>query len=206
MTSQIGVTSSGPTVAIRPGRSTAWWGMVGLIVTESMLFLLLLFTYFYFRAQDGPWPPAGLPDPALLSPAIRSAILLGSTLPMMWAERALNEHGDRAKSVVWQLVALGMAGVFLIGHVQEQLTLLDELMPEQTAYGSVMLTILNFHAAHLVIGMLILGFVAVHTARGAVTQARPTMLSIAGYYWHFVDVIWVLVFSSLYLSPHLLGG
>lgn len=205
MTSQIGMTASGATFAIRPGRSTAWWGMVGLIVTESMLFLLLLFSYFYFRAQEGSWPPADLPEPSLVQPAIRSAILLGSTVPMVLAERALEHRGSRGWSVLWQLVALAMGAVFLAGHVREQFVLVDELSPQLTAYGSVVMTILNFHGAHLAIGMLALGFVTLHTARGAVTQERPTILTIAGMYWHFVDVIWAFVFSTIYLSPHLLG-
>ena len=206
MTSQIGMTASGPTVPIRPGRSTAWWGVVGLIVTESMLFLLLLFTYFYFRAQPGPWPPADLPEPSLVQPGIRSAILLGSTLPIVLAERALEKRGSRGWSVFWQLVALVMGGIFLAGHVREQFALVDELSPQLTAYGSVVMTILNFHGVHLLIGMLALGFVTLHTARGAVTQERPTMLSVAGMYWHFVDVIWVFVFSTIYLSPYVLGA
>lgn len=206
MTSQIGVTAHGPTVAVRPGRSTVWWGVVGLIVTESMIFLLLLFTYFYFRAQPGPWPPADLPDPQLATPLIRSAVLLGSTIPMVLAERALQERGRAGSSVLWQLVALAMAAYFMYGHVTEQFTLAHELAPLDTAYGSVVMTILNFHGVHLAIGMLALAFVTVHTLRGAVTPERPTMLAVAGMYWHFVDAIWVFVFATIYLSPHVLGA
>lgn len=203
--STLGVSSAGPTVRLRPGRSTAWWGMVGLMVTEAMLFGLLLFTYFYFRAQPGEWPPGALPMPELTASGVRSVLLIGSSLPMVLAERSLEEEGTRARSVVWMLITLAMAAVFLIGHVQEQLVLWTELAPTETAYGSVMMTILNFHALHLIIGMVVLAFVLVHTMRGAVTRERPTQLRMAGLYWHFVDAIWVLVYASLYLSPHLLG-
>lgn len=206
MSEVIGVTSHGPTVRIRPGRSTAWWGMASLIATEGMLFLLLLFTYFYFRAQQGPWPPADLPLPGLLSSAIRSVILLASSGPMVLAERAVERRGDAGKAAAWIAVTLAMAGVFLIGHVQEQFLFIDELTPTRTAYGSVMMVILNFHAVHLVVGMLILVFVMIQVLRRRATAERPTILSVGGLYWHFVDVIWVFVYSSLYLSPHVLGN
>lgn len=200
------MSSPGPTVRIRPGRSTAWWGMVGLMVTEGMLFALLLFAYFYFRAQPGGWPPGALPMPELKGSAIRTLLLVGSSVPMVLAERALEERADTAKSAVWMTIALAMASVFLIGHVQEQFVLYEELAPTETAYGSVMVTILNFHAAHLIVGMVVLAFVLVQVLRGKATQERSTQLTMGGLYWHFVDAIWVVVYASLYLSPHLLDG
>lgn len=203
--SEIGVTSHGPTVHVRPGRSTGWWGMVALMVTESVLFGLLLFVYFYFAAGQGPWPPEGLPMPELRSSAIRSVILLGSSLPMVLAERSLTGKGRTGACAGWLLAALVMAGVFLAGHVSEQFKLIRELAPAETAYGSTVVTILNFHAAHLVVGMLILAFVLIHVLRGRVTRERHGMLQLSGMYWHFVDAIWLVVYSSLYLSPHVLG-
>ncbi|HEX2027412.1 MAG TPA: cytochrome c oxidase subunit 3 [Nitriliruptorales bacterium] len=203
--SGIGATSTGPVIHVRPGRSTGWWGVVFMIVTESVLFGLLLFTYFYFRAGQGEWPPAGLPMPELRGSGIRTVVLLGSTFPLVWAERSLLKRGHVAKSAVWLFVTMAMAGVFLIGHVQEQFVLWEELAPTETAYGSVLMTILNFHAAHLVVGMLALAYSAVHLLRGRITQKQHSMLEISGMYWHFVDAIWVFVYSSLFLSPHLLG-
>lgn len=202
--SSVGETASGPVVDVRRGRSTGWWGMMGLIATESMLFALLIFTYFYFRAGLGLWPPEGLPLPGLKSVGIRSIILLGSSLPVIWAEHALEERGDRTKTAVWSFVALAMSAVFLTGHIQEQFALFDELAPLDTAYGTTFVTILNFHAAHLIIGMLIMGFVLVHLLRGRITQRRHGLYQVAAMYWHFVDVIWIVVFSTLYLSPHVL--
>lgn len=203
--SVVGVSSAGPTVPIRPGRSTGWWGMVGLMVTEGMLFSLLIFIYFYFAAGDGPWPPEGLPMPELRSSAIRSLILLGSSLPMVLSERALEKGGNLARSAVWSFLALAMAGAFLIGHIQEQFKLFHELSPTENVYGTAVVTILNFHALHLVVGMIILAVTLVHLLRGKITPERPAMLKLSGMYWHFVDVIWVFVYASLYLSPHVLG-
>ena len=204
--SGVGTTAGGPTIEVRGGRSTGWWGMAGLIVTESVLFALLLFVYFYFRAGLGDWPPGDLPMPGIKSSAIRSALLLGSSIPMVLAERSLKERGHTAKSAVWMFVALAMAAIFLTGHIQEQFRLFDELSPMTTAYGAVVVTILNFHAAHLIIGMGVLSFLLIHVVRGRITQERHSMLELGGLYWHFVDAIWIFVYSSLYLSPHLLAN
>lgn len=204
--SGVGATASGPTIEVRAGRSTGWWGMAGLIVTESVLFALLLFVYFYFRAGLGEWPPGDLPMPELKASGIRSALLLGSSLPVMLAERSLKKYGDTAKSAVWMFIGLAMAAVFLTGHMQEQFKLFDELSPMTTAYGATMVTILNFHAAHLIVGMGVLVFMLVHVLRGRITQERHSMLELGGLYWHFVDVIWIFVYSSLYLAPHVLAN
>lgn len=202
--SSVGVSSHGPVVHVRRGRSLGWWGMMGMIATESALFALLLFVYFYFQAGEGPWPPDGLPLPELTGSAIRSLILLGSSIPIVLAERALEHRDDRAKCVVWSFVALAMAGVFLVGHIQEQFKMFEELAPMATAYGSTMVTILNFHISHLIVGMLILAFVVVQVLRGRITRERYIQFEIGALYWHFVDVIWIFVYASLFLSPHVL--
>jgi cytochrome c oxidase subunit 3 len=204
--STLGVTSPGPTVEIRPGRSLGWWGMMALIATEGVLFGLLIFVYFYFRAGLTSWPPADLPMPELPSTIVRTVLLVGSSLPFMLAERALEHRRDPLRAAVWVLVAEALAAIFLIGHVQEQFKLWTELAPTETSYGSTVMTILNFHAVHLIVGMAVGLFAMVHLLRGRITPERGGMLTITGIYWHYVDVIWVVVFSTIYLSPYLLGN
>lgn len=200
-----GVSYEGPVVAVRAGRSTAWWGMVMLMITEGMLFLLLIFVYFFFMAQDGSWPPEGLEPPSLSASWPRAALLLLSSVPMVLAERALTHRGDAVRCALMLTVTLLMAGVFMYGHVAEQAILVEELSPTETAYGSVFLTVINFHALHLLIGMAILVFVLAQVLRGRATAARPTQLTTGGLYWHFVDAVWVVVYGALYISPHVLG-
>lgn len=203
--SQVGISASGPVITYHRGRSTAWWGTVGLMVSEGILFALLLVVYLYHRGGEGAWPPAGMPMPELTRSGIRSLLLVGSSLPMVLAERALTHHRRPVATVVWLTVTLLMSAVFLAGHVHEQFTLVEELHPTDEVYGAVVMTILNFHGAHLVAGMLILGFVLVGVLSSRVTPERATMLEVGGLYWHFVDVIWVVVYALLYLSPHVLG-
>ena len=73
---EVGVTQHGPVIAFTRGRSTTQWGVVALIVSESMLFLLLLAVYLYYRGAPGPWPPTELPLPDVGGSIVRAAVLL----------------------------------------------------------------------------------------------------------------------------------
>jgi heme/copper-type cytochrome/quinol oxidase subunit 3 len=203
--SQIGVSAEGPVIRMRRGRSTAWWGIVGMMATEGMLFLLLFAVYLYHRGAPGPWPPSELPLPELAKSGIRSVVLLATTVPMVLAERSLKHHGRPGRTALYLLAVLGLAGWFLYGHVVEQFKLVEELRPTEHVYGAAVMTILNFHALHLIVGMIILTFLLIHVLTGRITQRRPTMLTTGGMYWHYVDAIWLVVYSLVYLSPHLLG-
>ena len=203
--SQAPMTAEGPVVGIQRGRSTTQWGVIALMVSEGMLFLLLFVVYLYYRGQPGPWPPEGLPMPELSKSLVRTAILLGSSIPVVLAERSMERRGNTGRTVLWWLLALAMAGWFMYGHVLEQQKLAGELIPQQEVYGSVVMTILNFHAAHLAVGLGVGVFVVVHLLTGRVTARRSSILKVGSLYWHYVDAIWVAVYALLYLSPHLLG-
>lgn len=202
MSAAVGETAHGPAVLIKPGKSTGWWGMVSLIATEGTLFALLIFSYFYFEAGLREWPPPGIPLPELKPALIRSVLLLGSTFPMIMAERAMEHRGHIAKTAVWLTVTIALGTVFTISHFQESPKLFKELAPRETTYGSIFLTIINFHIGHVVIGMAILAFLLFHTLRGRFTKKRHATVKIGAMYWHFVDAIWVIVLFSLYLTPH----
>ena len=98
-----------------------------------------------------------------------------------------------------------MAGWFLHTHVREQFRLVEELSPTEEVYGTVMVVILNFHAVHLLAGLGVGLFVVLQLLTGRVTARRPEILTVGSLYWHFVDEVWVVVYSLLYLSPHVLG-
>lgn len=203
--SQAPMTAEGPVVGVQRGRSATQWGVIALMVSEGMLFLLLFVVYLYYRGQPGPWPPEGLPMPELQRSLVRTAVLLGSSIPVMLAERSLDRHGNAGRAALWWLLSLAMAGWFLYGHVQEQFKLVEELIPQQEVYGTVMLTILNFHAAHLTVGLAVGAFVVLHLLTGRITARRSAVLRVGSLYWHYVDVIWIFVYGLLYVSPHLLG-
>ena len=114
----------------------------------------------------------------------------------------MEHRGHIAKTAVWLTVTIALGTVFTISHFQETPKLVKELAPRETTYGSIFLTIINFHIGHVVIGMAILAFLLFHTLRGRFTKQRHATVKIGAMYWHFVDAIWVFVLFSLYLTPH----
>jgi cytochrome c oxidase subunit III len=182
------------------GRSLGWWGVVFLIATEATLFGLLLFVNFYLRANADRWPPAGVDDPELLLSGIRSLILIGSSIPVALAERAAR-RGDQASMRRWLTVTFLMGAVFLAGHIQEYVTLWPEFTFRSHAYGSIFYTLTGLHALHLVIGLGVLAYLVAASSTGRYEgRTEITAVGCGILYWHFVDVVWIAVYSSLYLS------
>lgn len=185
------------------GRSIAFWGVIMLSVTEGVLFINLLFAYFYLWSVSSQWPPGDVTPPALGSISVRTVALLSSSLTIWFAERAI-KRGDRRGLWGWTLATLLLAGFFLAGHIHEFTVLPAEFTWSDHAYGSLYYTILNFHGAHVAAGILIWLFVLIRLGRGAYGPNDETQFSTAAIYWHFVDAVWVFVFSTIYLFPNLL--
>ncbi|MCU1344472.1 MAG: Cytochrome c oxidase, subunit [Acidimicrobiia bacterium] len=184
------------------GRGLGWWGVIMTILTEGTLFGLLLFSYFYLWAQSDQWPQGGIEPPKLLTVSIRTVLLLGSSLPAQLAERAI-KRGDQRRFMRYLVLTFLMAAVFLAGHVQEVIEDWDKFRPSTNAYGSLFYTITNLHALHLMVGMAFLLFLMVKGMQRQFTDRRHRAVEVVVLYWHFVDMVWVAVFSSLYLSVRL---
>jgi heme/copper-type cytochrome/quinol oxidase subunit 3 len=184
------------------GRSLGWWGVVVAIATEATLFALLLFSYFYLWAQSDEWPLGGIEPPKLLLVSIRSVLLVGSSIPAQLAERAMR-RGDSRRFVTHLTVTVLLAAIFLAGHVQDSISDWQDFRPSTNAYGSLFYTITNLHALHLVVGVAFLLFVLVRGIQGRYGPDRLNEVEVVVLYWHFVDVVWIAVFSSLYLAVHL---
>jgi heme/copper-type cytochrome/quinol oxidase subunit 3 len=184
------------------GRSLGWWGVVVAIATEATLFALLLFSYFYLWAQSDEWPLGDIEPPKLLLVSIRSVLLVGSSIPAQLAERAIR-RGKSRQFIAHLAVTVVLATVFLAGHVQDTIKDWKDFRPSTNAYGSLFYTIVNLHALHLVIGITFLLFLLVRGIKGRYGPNRMTEVEVVVLYWHFVDVVWIAVFSSLYLSVHL---
>ncbi len=183
------------------GRGTAWWGMAVLIMTEATIFASLLSSYFYLQATSKEWPLGGIEAPELQKISVMTVVLLGSSAPLFWAE-----HGIR-KGKQGQLKA-GLIMVILMGLSFFAFLTLYEY-PELTfgirdnAYASIFYTTTAFHGAHVAGGLLMLSVVLIKAFQGKFSADRHITVQVVGMYWHFVDAVWVFVFSSLYLSAHL---
>jgi cytochrome c oxidase subunit III len=184
----------------RRNRSTAVWGMAVLIMTEATIFAGLLSSYFFLRASAKEWPLGGIEAPELQVIALFTVILLGSSGPMFWAERGIR------KGQVWRL-QVGLVLVLLMGasFLCFQMVEYRELGfgVRDNAYGSLFYTITGLHGAHVFGGLLMLGMVLIKSFMGKVSAERHVTVQVVGLYWHFVDAVWVFVFTSLYISSHL---
>lgn len=181
-------------------RSCGWWGVQALIVTEASLFGYLLFTYFYLASQtEQHWPPEGLP--MLLMPGVNTVILLASSAFVWASERCIQRSLLR-----WSLVSMALAVVLGICFVVIQLNEWSKLTYDMTSnlYGSLYFTITGFHILHVVIGLVILMVLLLWIALGYFDHRRYAAVTIGGLYWHFVDVVWLFIFTTLYLSPYLI--
>ncbi|HEX6257676.1 MAG TPA: cytochrome c oxidase subunit 3 [Euzebyales bacterium] len=183
------------------GRTTAWWGMVMTILTEGTLFAMLLFVYFYLFSRAPEWPLGDIEPPELLVVSVRTALLFASSLTMSVTDRAIR-RGRTGLATTFLAGTIMLGAVFLVGHVEEMLRMPEEFTWATNVYGSLFYVVVNFHGAHLLIGLVMLAFALVALRRGRYTPERHEGLKIVGMYWHFVDVVWVFVFPTLYLLPH----
>lgn len=188
--------------ATSSGRSVGWWGTVGLVATEGMLFALLLFGNFYLRARSPDWPQGGIEKPELAMSAVRTVILLSSTVPAVLAERAIR-RGRRRRGAVCLAITILLGTLFLLGSADEYRVLRDRFQPSTNAYGSVFYTITGLHALHVAIGVMVLSFLLWRLLAGHYRGTRTQPVENGILYWHFVDVVWVAVYTSLYLSVSL---
>ena len=179
--------------------SPGWWAMVLVIATEAMFFVYLLFGYLYLDSlARGAWPPEGPPRLTLAAP--NTVLLLASSGTAWWAEREI-ARGAIGRFRIGLLVTFILGASFLgiqgLEYARERFT------PSSHAYGSLFFTITGFHAAHLAVGLLMLLVVQLRAAFGHFDARRHLAVANVTMYWHFVDAVWVVVFTTLYLLPNL---
>jgi len=186
------------------GRSTGWWGMVMLVVTEATLFASLLGSYFYLRFQYGPqWPPEGIEAPSLLKPLVMTAVLLPSSLPMVWAEYGLR-RGQRWRLRAGLAATLVLGATFLTLQATEYAEKLANFTFTTDVYGSLFYLITGFHGLHVLVGLLMVSWLLAASLQGGGFGAhRHERVRNAAIYWHFVDAVWAAILFTIYLSPRL---
>jgi cytochrome c oxidase subunit I+III len=179
-------------------RSVGWWGMAAVVITEGAFFAYLLFSYFYLASiSSNPWP-SDVPGFGL--PLVNTLILLVSSGVVVWADRGARAgNTGRLTAGLAGAIALGVLFLVLQGveYSREQASFTKD------AYGSLFYTITSFHGAHVFVGLLMLTVVLVRALRGHFATGRAEAVSNVAMYWHFVDAVWLAVFTSLYITPHL---
>ena len=180
-------------------RGNGWYGMAALVATEACLFAYLLFSYYYMSFHYGAaWFPSRLPEFKLSVPM--TALLFASSGIVWIAERAIRAGRTlRCALALTGAAALGLAFVALeaVEWAGKDFTIATN------SYSSFYFTVTGFHMAHVVGGVLMLLTMAVWTGMGKFDSHRRDFVSIGAFYWHFVDVVWVFVFTTIYVMPRL---
>jgi cytochrome c oxidase subunit 3 len=167
------------------------------ILSEIMLFGALFAAYFVVRSQAPDWPPVGeLERPELLLPGLNTILLVSSSVTMQLAVRAVARN-DHARLMRWLLASIVLGGIFLCVQVYEFAT--NGFGLSDGVFGSTFYTLTGFHGAHVLVGLLLIAMVANRARKGYVTAERHTAVEGVSYYWHFVDVVWLFLFSTLYI-------
>jgi heme/copper-type cytochrome/quinol oxidase subunit 3 len=169
-----------------------------VIATESSLFIVLFFSYFYLSTPSR-WEVQRPPE--LTYAFIMLAVLLLSSAVLHIGELAARSHKYRAARVyLGGTVLLGL--IFLALQYVETKQHLKILTPQSDAYGSLFYTITFFHGAHLTMGLLMLAYVLVLPKPANTDQSPFQPYHVASMYWHFVDFIWIWIVAVLYVAPH----
>lgn len=182
--------------------STAWFGMLCLIATEGSLFAYLLFSYAYFGVQNNAdWLPTLHPSFKYGLPG--TIVLFVSSATIWWSERGMKQ-GKRGQHLI------GLVATILLGVVFIVLELLDwrakSFSLSSRAYGSFYFVITGFHLLHVIVGICVLIAVLGWSLAGYFTQRHHMHVTISGVYWHFVDVVWIFVFSTFFLAPYVVAS
>ncbi|HEY4378436.1 MAG TPA: cytochrome c oxidase subunit 3 [Acidimicrobiales bacterium] len=199
------MTATAPAVALSSpvpgrGRSIAWWGIVLVIATEATIFFALLSAYFFIRAGSPTWPQGHLEKPALGHISVFTVVLLASSAPLFWGERAIR-RGDLGRLRIALAVSFVLGLAFLANQVKDYQDL--TFGARDNAYASLFYLITGLHGLHVLVGLCMNGVVQAKAWTRRVSAEHHIVVTVFSLYWHFVDVVWIFVFSSLFLSVSL---
>ncbi|MCW5978495.1 MAG: heme-copper oxidase subunit III [Bryobacteraceae bacterium] len=178
-----------------------YWGILGVLAIESVVFGSLIASYLYMRMGEVQWPPPGTAEPKLLLPTIYTAILLASSIPVYWGDSGIERNDARA--LRWgMLIGIAMALGFLALKAIEYSDI--DYFWNSHAYGSIVWAISGFHALHVLSLVLKTIVIDILAWRGYFNAERRLGVTINGIYWHFVVVVWIPLYFLIYWSPRML--
>ena len=175
-------------------------GILLFIVSEVMLFGAFFASYFFLRvvANEGqPWPPEGFELPVSVA-GVNTAILVSSSFTVHWALESVRRGNRRA-------MIAGLATTFLLGATFLFIQLNEYIhigfSARDDAFGSIFYGLTGLHGAHVTVGLILLAFANIRAWRGHFGPDAKDHLGVEvpGIYWHFVDVMWIIVFTTVYI-------
>ena len=198
------MTTPASTIPVHPQLDTPWVlpnrgivGMLCLICAEAAIFIIFVVAYVFYigKSLSGP-----MPSQVLELPILGTICLLSSSVTVHWAVRALSKNNTR--SCTLGLVATVLLGlIFLVTTAQEWYHLIHDygLTIRTNLFGTTFYSLVGLHATHVIVGLIGLSLVMLFTLLGRVEQRHAERIQVFSLYWHFVDAVWVVVFTVVYV-------
>ncbi|MBW4668342.1 MAG: heme-copper oxidase subunit III [Cyanomargarita calcarea GSE-NOS-MK-12-04C] len=173
------------------------FGLIVFLIAEGMIFLGMFGAYLAFRSTLPSWPPEGTPRLELLLPSINTVILISSSFVIHNADTAIKKNNLKGMQIWFGITAL-MGAIFLGGQLYEYSHL--EFGLTTNLFASAFYVLTGFHGLHVTIGVLLILSVLWRSGKqGHYSNEKHFGIEAAEIYWHFVDVIWIILFGLLYL-------
>ena len=171
--------------------------VVCLIAAETAMFTIFVVAYLFYigKSLTGPFP-----NQVLETPIISTICLLASSLTIVFAEHALG-RADSRRFQLWWLLTIILAAIFLAATAVEwkRLITVHHLTISTNLFGTTFYSLVGLHATHVLVGLTLLGLVLVLSLRGHINNAHHEHVEMISWYWHFVDAVWVIVFTVVYI-------
>ena len=172
-------------------------GMACLIIAESAIFTIFVVAYLYYMGKSLSGPT---PGEVLETPIFYTICLLSSSLTIHFAGKLL-ERGRRGAFLFLWLLTITLGALFLYGTGQEWHRLIHEhgLTISTNLFGTTYYSLVGLHASHVTAGLVMLGIVLLFGLAGRVGPEQSSRVEVLSLYWHFVDAVWVVVFTVVYI-------
>jgi cytochrome c oxidase subunit III len=177
--------------------SRGYIAMSSLIVAESAIFTIFVTAYLYYLGRDVAGPT---PREVLELPIFGTVCLLSSSFFIYLAEHAIT-HGRMGAFKLWWSVTFVLGAIFLIGTGMEwdKLITHDHLTIATNLFGTTFYSLVGLHASHVIIGLIMLLITLVFAVTGKLNVTHAERVKVLALYWHFVDAVWVVVFTVVYI-------
>jgi cytochrome c oxidase subunit III len=189
----------GPPAANRSSRvEPALLGMLLFIISEIMVFGAFFTAYFFIRvvAIPGGWFPIDGKDLPVAVAGVNTAILLSSSLTLHWAQTSI-KNGNRFGLQAGMLTTFLLGLTFLFIQINEYVHI--GFRPQDNAQATVFFSLTGLHGAHVTIGLVLLAMVTWRSFKGHYSPEHHHGVEVPGIYWHFVDVMWIIVYTTVYV-------
>ena len=183
---------------VQPTRfNSGMWAIILFVGSELMFFAALFTTYFFLRGKIPAWEPVFGEKPSWQGlPLVNTIELVTSSVTMQLAVIAIRK-GDRRKLILWLVPTVVLGVLFLSGQAYEYTRL--GFLPKDGVFAGAFFTLTGFHGAHVTGGVIFISICLYRALRGQFTPNRHLAVEAASIYWHFVDVVWIGLFTTIYI-------